>query len=345
MKLKSFLHIIFASLIIFSSCTSSGPGSSKKSITGRAGELIVVIAKEHWETAPGKILRETLGQPQLALPQEEPLFDLIDVPHRAFKEIFKTTRNIVFTNIASTIDSSGVEFKNNVWAYPQATVHINAKNKAEFEKLVSENANKIISYFLKSERTRLASSYKKLHDKAIFKKLSEKEKITFYTPPGFKIDKERDDFYWIRYETPKISQGIMLYWFPYDSEDIFTADYLIRKRDEILKKYIPGPTDGSFMTTEKRIDPAFNIFEHNGNYAAEMRGLWKVENDFMGGPYILIAELDASRQRVLVADGYVYAPQKDKRNLLRQVETIIYSLKFEDQAKNDKINSEIKMGN
>jgi hypothetical protein len=99
------------------------------------------------------------------------------------------------------------------------------------------------------------------------------------------------------------------------------------------------------MTTEKRLDQVFNIFEHNQNYASEMRGLWRLENDFMGGPYISVAELDASNQRVVVAFGYIYAPSKDKRNLLQQVEAMIYTLKLNQQDKNDKINNQVKMGN
>lgn len=59
----------------------------------------------------------------------------------------------------------------------------------------------------------------------------------------------------------------------------------------------------------------------------------------------MLAELDACRKRVVVVDGYVYAPSKEKRNLLRQVEAMVYSLRFKDQEKNDKINSQIKMGN
>jgi len=47
----------------------------------------------------------------------------------------------------------------------------------------------------------------------------------------------------------------------------------------------------------------------------------------------------------VVADGYVYSPSKNKRNLTRQVEAILYSLQFKDQDKNDKLNSQINMGN
>ena len=70
----------------------------RKKITGKAGELVVVIPKETWEGEAGMAIKKVLAQPQLSLPQDEPLFDLIDVPPVAFKEIFKTSRNIVITS-------------------------------------------------------------------------------------------------------------------------------------------------------------------------------------------------------------------------------------------------------
>ena len=94
------------------------------------------------------------------------------------------------------------------------------------------------------------------------------------------------------------------------------------------------------MATETRLDQIQNITKYNGNYASEMRGLWRVKNDFMGGPYISLAVLDESNQRVIVAFGYVYAPSKEKRNFLRQVEAMIYSLKLNNQDENDKLSKQ-----
>ncbi|VAW13583.1 hypothetical protein MNBD_BACTEROID01-403 [hydrothermal vent metagenome] len=345
--MKKFLFkavILICSALFIVSCTNPSGQVMKKGATGKPGEMIVVISKESWESSPGNLIRETLGQPQLALPQEEPLFNLIDVPHEAFTDIFKSTGNIVITKISPTAEETGIAFQNDVWARPQATVKISAKNSEEFNDLFTENSDKILAYFLHAEKKRLMDSYKKIPEKAVLNTL-QKHGISMYVKPGFIIAKEKDDFFWFRYETPEISQGIFVYWFDYTSDSIFTSDFLVAKRDSLLRKYVPGPLEGGFMTTETRVPQVFNIFEHNGNYAAEMRGLWKVENDFMGGPYILLAELDASSQRVVVADGYVYAPSKNKRNLLREVEAMIYSLKFKDQKKNDKINSQVKMGN
>ncbi len=335
---------LFISVVILQSC-SNDSHVIHKNITGTAGELVVVISKESWKGSTGKLLRETLAQSHIGLPQDEPIFDVIDLPYAAFKNIFKTTRNILQTSISVNVKNEGITFIDDVWSYPQATVQIKAKTAAKFEEIFNENSDKIMSYFIAAEKERLTMNYKKFYERGVFNVLDKDFGVTMKVPPGFAIADQKEDFIWYKYETPSISQGIVLYTFPYDSDSTFTVNYLLDIRDKILKNNVPGAIKSSYMSTEKRLHQTFNVLEHNGNYASEMRGLWRVENDFMGGPYISLAELDATNQRVVVAFGYVYAPSKDKRNLLRQVEAMIYSLKMNEQAKNDKINSQIKMGN
>jgi hypothetical protein len=342
MKIYNLL-ILSLAITVLVSCTGGNSTEMYKNITGKAGEMVVVISNQSWEGVPGKLIRETLAQPQLALPQDEPIFDLVDVPHAAFKDIFQSTRNIIQTSISSNTDEEGITFKNDVWAYPQATVQINAKSAERFVEIFTENQDKIISYFMNAEKERLIMNYNKFYEKGVFNVLNKDFNVTMKVPPGFQIAKQVQDFIWYKYETPDISQGIMLYSFPYVSDSAFQINYQLKVRDSILKAHVPGPTEGSYMSTQKKIEQISNVIEHNGNYAAEMRGLWRVENDFMGGPYVSLAELDEANQRVLVAFGYVYAPSKDKRNLLRQVEAMIYSLKLNNQAENDKLNSQNKL--
>ncbi|MCF6332135.1 MAG: DUF4837 family protein [Draconibacterium sp.] len=345
MKIKNYnLIVLLLSIVMLFSCSNNGT-ILHSNITGKAGELLVVISKESWDGPTGKLIRETLAQPQLGLPQDEPIFDLIDVPQNAFKSIFKSTRNVLQTSISLNVEEEGIRFTDDVWAYPQATVQIKAKTPKKFEEIFNENKIKIMSYFIAAEKERLTLNYIKFHEKGVYNVLNKDFGVTMKVPPGFAITEQKKDFIWYKYETPEISQGIILYTIPYHSDSTFTVNYLLPIRDRMLKSHVPGPTDGSYMTTEKRFPQIFNIHEHNGNYASEMRGLWKVQNDFMGGPYVSLAELDAANQRVVIAFAYVYAPSKDKRNFLRQVEAMIYSLKMNDQAKNDKIKSQIKMGN
>ena len=333
--MSKFSFILLLSLLLVS--CDFGKGAKMETITGKSNEIVVVIGKETWKGEVGSLVREVLAQPQSSLPQEEPIFSLINVPPEAFINLFKSSRNIITVKISSTYTDPKVEFSSNIWAYPQAVVNIQASSPENFRELFQANGDKMIAYFLKAEKDRLKKTYKEVHEKAVSNTLLKDLNLQLYVPTGFKIVKQDTGFIWIRYDTPLIYQSIVVYTYPYESDSTFTRQYQVGKRNLMMKKHIPGPTQGSYMATEMEVPQDFNILNYNGNYASEMRGLWRLENDFMGGPFVSLSVLDASRGRIVTVEGHVYAPKNTKRNYLRQVEAMIYSLEFSDQKENDKI--------
>lgn len=341
-SISLFLVVISLSLL-FVRC--GGDGSAlMKSVTGKAGETIVVISKGMWDGNVGDTISRYLSQPQIGLPQEEPILNIINIPPEALKT-FETNRNIVLTRILSSVKEPSVTVQYNVWAKPQVVVSVQAPDEASFMKFFAEKSDYIIAAILKEEKMRLMSMYaqRNYKDEVISSTLLKKHQFELNMPRGYDIVKDTSDFVWIRYESPLTSQGIFAYWYPYVSDSAFTVKSLVRKRDSLLRVNIPGPTPGSFMTTEQRFIVS-RPFKLNGNYSVETRGLWKVENDFMGGPFVSITTLDAVRKRVLTVEAYVYSPKYTKRDYLRQVEAMIYSLKFPDQNRNDKINEMYQIG-
>jgi hypothetical protein len=329
-------QVMFKSLILFLisfamvSCNFK-EGAKMETITGKSNEVVIVIGKEIWKGEVGSLMRETLAQPQSSLPQEEPIFSLIDVPPDAFINLFKSSRNIITVKISSTYTEPKVEFARNTWAYPQAVVNIQASSADNFEELFIANSDNIIGYFLKAEKDRLKKTYLNSHEKAVHNALLEDFNIKLYVPTGFRIVKNDSSFAWVRYETPLITQNIFVYTYPYESDSTFTQAYLISKRNLVLKQNVPGPMPGSYMTTEMELPKDLNFLTYNGNYACEMRGLWRVEHDFMGGPFVSLKVLDPGKQWIVNVEGNVYAPKNKKRNYIRQLEAMIYSLEFPSQ--------------
>lgn len=323
--LKSFV-LLFMTVILIS--CGKNQGARMETITGKLNEVVVVIGKEIWKGEAGTVMREVLAQPQSSLPQSEPLFTLMDVPPDAFINLFKSHRNIITVKISSTFTEPKVEFTHDTWAYPQAVVNIQASSTDNFKDLFIANSEKIIGYFLKAEKDRLKKTYLDAHEKSVSNTLDKEFGIKLYVPAGFKVVKKDSSFAWIRYDTPLITQNIFVYTYPYLSDSTFTLKYLLEKRNYITKKNIPGPTPGSYMTTEMQLPQDLNFLTYNGNYASEMRGLWKVQNDFMGGPFVSLTVLDPNKKRVVTVEGNVYAPKNNKRNYIRQLEAMIYSLEF-----------------
>lgn len=53
--------------------------------------------------------------------------------------------------------------------------------------------------------------------------------------------------------------------------------------------------------------------EFNGIRGTELRGLWAMEGDMMGGPFVLHAIADEANGRVVVAEMIVYYPGGKKK--------------------------------
>jgi hypothetical protein len=95
---------------------------------------------------------------------------------------------------------------------------------------------------------------------------------------------------------------------------------------------VEGPSEGSYMTIEERLPVKYSTFRFRNRNYAEMRGLWTLEKGFMGGPFVTLVTKDEVNNRFIMLDGFVYAPGEDKRELLRQVEAILYTVSFPDES-------------
>ena len=146
-------------------------------------------------------------------------------------------------------------------------------------------------------------------------------------PKGYILAQQSDDFLWFRYEFPAASQGFMLYSYPYEGKQSLSEEALRAARNRFAAR-IPGPSDGSYMTTSKVFTPRYRFFRLEGRAWVEMRGFWDVEGDFMGGPFVSYTTVDTATDRVFTLDCYVYSPKLPKRNYMREVEHLLHLVKF-----------------
>jgi hypothetical protein len=296
------------------------------SVVGRAYELTVVIENNVWNDIPGKLVREVLEQAVDYLPQPEAEFTLSHVPHKGFSSIFRNHRNILKVDIGN-FKNTGIAYKKDVWAFPQYVVVIKAKNYTEFEEIFNKSKDKLNKFFIDGEKKRLKSSYLKAPDKVLMKDLKEKYNISLSVPAGYTLDVDSANFAWLSHEEKNILQGIFIYTYPFVDTNTFTPDYLIAKRNEFLKKYVPSTDEGSYMTTEMQLPVGFTEYEQDGEYYTKILGLWRVHKGFMGGPFVSISTVDEKRNMVITVEGFVYYPKKKKRNLMKRMEVICESLK------------------
>lgn len=299
------------------------------SVTGRTGELVVVMDTSKYNRNPGLPLKKKLSAVFKGLPQPEPIFDLINIPHRAFNKGFKTHRNVLRVNVAAKYTEPRFLVKKNVFAKPQTLVEAQAPNDSALTRLFENRGNDVAQKFIEGEWNRYIKLYRGMRNRGAIKHMKEKFGVSVVLPKGYSVDKDTSNFTWYAKEAPRYSQGFLVYKYPYSGEKTFTLGYQIQMRDRFTKKFVPGPSPNSQMITETEVvTPFFNKKTVNGHTVYEMRGLWKVKNDFMGGPFVAYSLFDEKTGYVITIDGFVYAPRYDKRNYVRQMEAILQTLKL-----------------
>ena len=131
--------LIAAAAVITMACNET---SRKKAllpnISGKAGEVIIVIDNSFWGGSVGNVLRNTLACDCPFLPQREPLYTLVNVAPSGFTNMFQIHRNIIIVNISNKVTEPGVVFSTDVWASPQCVIRINAIDSESAVELIKE---------------------------------------------------------------------------------------------------------------------------------------------------------------------------------------------------------------
>lgn len=328
MKALKFMILAIAAFLTMS-CKDDGT-LIKQNVGGKAGEIIIVANKAQWDTEPGNELRNTLAAQYPYLPQSEPSFTLINIPHKSFTSLFEYHRNIIIVKVDQELEAKYVA-QEDVWAAPQTVILITAPTNEEAAKVIADNSERMFNTINQAERNRIMKNSKRYEDMALRQLVADKFGGSPYFPDGYKLRKNTDNFVWISYETTYINLGIFVYRIPYNDETSLKLENLMAATAEVMKDNVPGMVDNSYMTISREITPGLAIMKYKNRNFIEMRGLWEVQNDFMGGPFVIHAFHDKNNPgQLIVVEGFVYAPRYDKRDYIRQVESILYSFDWKE---------------
>jgi hypothetical protein len=335
LKIKPMKKILyFTVILLLAACTTERP--QKPSATGRAGELLVVMSGKQYEGPAGEALREVF---QAQVPMQlayEPMFDIVQIQEENFVKMFETHRHIFMADISESITKATIEISRDVWSYPQMVIRVKAPNDSIFRRVMQANAQTFTDHYIAVERERVNNAHRQIPNLEAQAAVSEMFGYQMSVPEGFFVASKGENFIWLRRTGTRddLEMGVLIATLEYKDPAIdFSHETIRMRRDSLTYKYIPGQFEGSYMTTYPELMPEFREVNFNGYYALEARSLWRVENDFMGGPFVNYTLVDERNKRLVILDGFVYAPKFDKRDYLRQLEALIYSLKFPEEEK------------
>ena len=295
--------------------------------SGNINDLSVVIDNELWESPVGETIRSTIGAPLYGLPQDEPQFKLRQIPLSIFSGFVKNTRLVL--KVTKGAEAS-TKFYKDPYASPQRMILVSGMTNREIIDQFADNQEKITNAFKAYEiKEKQRRSRKSLFNSTA---ISEQLGIEIQFPSIYRLAKQEDDFFWIRRDIKTGTVNLLLYTVPYD--EAFTKEALenrvIRTRDSIGRKHIPGPVEGSYMTTEKAYTSFFGKDKVANLNSFKTKSIWQVKDAFMSGPFINYWIEDKANSRFLIAEGFVFAPSVEKRAYVFELEAIIQSISIKE---------------
>jgi hypothetical protein len=346
--MKHILPIFCA--ILFFSCQEKNSEYLPKA-TGKPGEVVLIVDSLQWNGALGTELKKIFRAEVPGLPQDEPMFTVIRA-HPAknlhlltqlktlvyvftLDQKSKGTRNLTKSLSPETIKriqtdtSFYLSTVKDEYARGQEVMYLFGDTEENLIKHLSKNRKQLIDHFNKLERERLAS---KLFSSTagITSTLRKEQNIDIKIPATYRLANKKNNFVWARQIFADQDKDIFITWKPYESEYQLLPDSVMAWRDAIAKDNLfEDPKNPiSYLVIEKEDAPVYaQQVNFNNKFAMEIRGLWRTNHRTMGGPFLGYALTDESRGLIYYIEGFAYAPGKDKRELMRELETILWSFK------------------
>ena len=297
------------------------------SSSGNPYEVMVVAEDSLWEGYAGAALRTVLNKPVPMLPQEEESFHTSRVEPKRFDRITHLFRNVIILQVNPHYSEPRIQVERDTYASPQLIMTIIGPTHAQLSAFITEQTKYLIKYFSTEEINREATRLETSHNIKFAKQVEEMFDCELHIPLDIKKMKVGDNFIWASDDGLSSIQNVCIYSYPYVSEKVFTRRAYIALRDSFMKRNIPGEHPGSHMATNSEFVTVEDM-SIQGHYVQEARGFWEMTKEAMGGPFVAHSQVDTVNNRVIVVEGFVYAPDKKKRTMIRRLEAALYTLRL-----------------
>lgn len=311
MKKTETVFYAIVALLLFISC--SGNSSLKPTSGGRPYSVLTVGDVD-------STLFAVLSKEVKALPQPEPSFDIAEINEQDFNATWRLSRNIVIVHIDSLrYLSAQIRQEKDVYAHPQLVTYINAPTKNALKIFATKNAERLNNQLTAFEMGIRIAALKVKHNPKTEEKIRQLFGIDMFIPTDMQASKQGKDFIWLSNNAINRMLNLCIY----KLKGIVDHNF-IAVRDSVMRTNIKGETDDMYMTTvpcscyisQTRIGP---------NSSIVIKGLWEMHGDAMGGPFV--SRVIHSNGATYIVEAFVFAPETKKRNLLKQIESTLYTIK------------------
>jgi len=361
--MKNIPALGFFALLFFCSCSSEPIGKQaqlKDIITqhahGKVNQILVVADSSLWQGAVGDTFFYYFSGPYLMLPQPESIFDIIFLtPEQLARQtVKKEFRTILF--LADMDDDESpvtLMMKRDVgedkiqpvrndkkystvvgqdkWAKNQLLFYIFGFGEDKLVENIARNFPSIAKRINDADMQVVsATAYQAGENADLMAEIKAGFGLDLKVPGDFKKARfdQKTNTVWLRRDSREINADLLIHKLPYTNKSQLTKAGIKAIRNEIGKIVTTRQPNSYMQINDVDLPLLTENITLNNRYTVQAKGIWETANDFLGGPFISELMLDPDKGVLIFIDGFVYAPGKDKRDYMQEMQFILSSAKF-----------------
>ncbi len=330
--MKHTIFLLFAAML-FAACGDGKKETAAQKLPSSVGlpcELLVVCDPELQRgDVKDSILSITEGQTP-GLGSDEVIFRTNNITPRALAPAFNVLHSQVHFLLDAKAQRPRIGVAYDVKARPQIIVQVVAPTVEDMRRWLGAKREDIQRLIWDFQVQRLAAQLRKEHSPRVGEDLQQVAGYSVCAPAAMTATKRGTDFLWGSSNQNMEDMSFLFYSYPWHGAELTVADF-VEHRDSVLKANIPGSKPTQWMTTTRGLNDRPVVLERRvsrgGKQIMEVRGLWELHDGYMGGPFVGHVWVDSTSRRVVCAEGFVYNPQGKKRDMMRQLEGMLYTVK------------------
>jgi hypothetical protein len=342
------LFLIIISALLLQNC------STKKKAKGPEDEIHIIADSSEYLLVEDA-LKKTFGK-IIHTPQPEQLFQIKRHSVNSLKQL-QLKKNLILlaplnsgsntseylgstldSNVAKLVldDSVSVINRYDLWAQDQLVMILTAKDIKSLESKILDQKEDLFYYFREKSNKRLSKGLynPRFEQKNIEAKLLSNYGWLMYIQADYQIamDQPEDNFVWLRRGVnTDMERWVFVHWIEDSSPEFLEVDSITTVRNKLTKKFYRTTDDSAYVELydEFRMNTEVNF---NGRYALMTQGLWRFNDQSMGGPFISYTFYDEETRRIYMLDASILAPKYLKKSLLQQVDVLLHSFETESEV-------------
>lgn len=301
-----------------------------RSTAGKDYQVVVLCDNDIWEGDVADAVCDLLEEDIPGLVRPQGYFDIVkQVPSNEATEFDKKYGIVLSVKVSPSNEAPSYKVATNTYAQPQIIITIEASTTAQAVEFIKANTEELREVMIASEREEYLKGAKRKPAKQLMEDFTQATGYTMLIPANFsKANPADETLTWYIRDYKNKAQYIFAFNTEYNAEagvqsvsaDIVNA--INTKFNTIASKDV----NGSRMQINTYRDIVADIVEVNNCKLLELRGCWEVSTDYMGGSFTAYTIFDPATSTATVIVFALYAPEDSQRNLMHQLEDLIYTL-------------------